>query len=132
MILINVEFKNLCTPKIIAKNPLCRQVALNPNATIPLDIPVEGIMTLEVFSNLDGNVCCDYQFKNPAKCPQTNVLGKPIFSRLMRPATFENVSRMVAFVPLDFEFAAVSANENLSVSTSKILNKKYCDFKHQV
>lgn len=128
MILINVEFKNLYTPKVIAKNPLYRQGTLNPNETIPM----EGIRTLEVFSNLDGNVCCDYQFKNPAKCPQTNVLSKPIFSRLMRPATFENVSRMVAFVPLDFEFAAVSANENSSVSTSKILNKKYRDFKHQV
>jgi len=100
------EFQNLGAPKVFAKNPQPGQGTINPDGTITMEIPVEGFMTLEVVSVLDCNECCGYSSNNPAKCPPTNVMGKPIFSGIMQPAAFKNVSGIVAFVPLDFAFCS--------------------------
>ncbi len=99
-------FENLGTPKVFAKNPQPGQGTLNPDGTVTMDIPVEGFMTLEVFSILDCNECCGYQSNNPTKCPPLDVNGKPVFSGIMQPAAFKNVANIVAFVPLDFEFCS--------------------------
>jgi hypothetical protein len=100
------EFQNLGAPKIFAKNPQSGQGTINPDGTITMDIPVEGFMSLEVISILDCNECCGFLSNNPSKCPPTRVTGKPVFSGIMQPAAFKNVSGIVAFVPLDFAFCS--------------------------
>ncbi len=65
-------FENLGTPKVFAKNPQPGQGTLNPDRTGTMDIPVNGLMTLKVFSTLNCNECCEMDHQTFSFALQTS------------------------------------------------------------
>lgn len=96
---------DLGDPIVFARIPGPGQQQINADGTVTMDIPVEGLMSLEAISILDCNECCGNGASHGLKCTNS-FYGKPVFKGTMQPASYRNVSGLELWIPLDFSFCA--------------------------